>query len=330
MAVNIEVAINNMYSLMNKGTKYSMYGSRIGTDGTADCSGAIYDSLRKGGASNAGWILNTDSMHDWLIKNGFSLIVFNKEWSMQRGDIIIFGYKGSSGGAAGHIVMATDTQNVIHCNYSANGVSVNSETGMPYSMGWYVYRLVGGSTSNATPTPAQPTANKNGIAIDNVSYEQAKNLVPYIQSRYAWTLARDQVKRVKQPNGVYTLVIKADNKYKYEHSVNRLKQELKTYYPGYMQQNIEIVDGDKKVIKIEARNLTDAQSKKMEDHMRKFNCDITLYDQTFGQPNSYGSWDVRVMGEGFNNTDAPIVLREIQDYAAKLKVLKAHIKGFKY
>ncbi|MBO0455773.1 hypothetical protein JZO77_03340, partial [Enterococcus hulanensis] len=63
---------------------------------------------------------------------------------------------------------------------------------------------------------------------------------------------------------------------------------------------------------------------------RKFLCDITLYDQTYGEQNAYGTWDVRVMGEGFNNTDAPIVLREIQDYAEKLKVPKAHIKGFKY
>lgn len=331
MGVNIETAIQNMYALMSRRITYSMYGCRTGaTCSSGDCSGTIYDSLRKAGMPNGGWVLNTDSMHDWLLRNGWQLIAFNKDWSMQRGDVIIFGYRGSSGGAAGHIVMATDTQNVIHCNYSANGVSVNNEAGMPYSMGWYVYRLIGGSTNNPPATPAQPSANRNGIAIDNVSYEQAKKLVPWIQSQYAWTLARDQIKRVKQPNGVYTLVIKADNKYKYENSVNRLKQELKSYYPGYMQQNIAIVDGDKKVIKIEARNLTDAQSKKMEDHMRKFNCDITLYDQAFGQPNAYGTWDVRVMGEGFNNVDAPIVLKQIRDYAVKLKVPKTHIKGFKY
>lgn len=331
MAVNIETAIKNMYDLMNRRITYSMYGCRTGNGcSSADCSGAIYDSLRKAGMPNAGWVLNTDSMHDWLLKNGWQLIAFNKEWNMQRGDIIIFGYRGSSGGAAGHIVMATDTQNVIHCNYSANGVSVNNEAGMPYSMGWYVYRLVGGSTSNPAPTPTQPSSAKNGIAIDNISYDQAKNLVPWIQSSYAWTLARDQIKRVLQPNKVYTLVLKCDNAYKRDHTVNRLKQELKTYYPGYMQQNIVIERGDKPTCQIEARNLNDAQSKKMEDHMRKFNCDITLYDQTFGQPNSYGTWDVRVLGEGFNNTDAPIVLREIQDYAAKLKVPKTHIKGFKY
>lgn len=331
MGVNKEVAIQNMYALMSRHITYSMYGCRTGaTCSSGDCSGTIYDSLRKAGMPDGGWVLNTDSMHDWLLRNGWQLIAFNKNWNMQRGDIIIFGYRGSSGGAAGHIVMATDSQNVIHCNYSANGVSVNNEAGLPYSMGWYVYRLVGGSTTNPTPTPTQPSANKNGIAIDNVSYEQAKSLVPWIQSQYAWTLARDQIKRVKQPNGVYTLVILADNKYKYENSVNRLKQELKNYYPGYMQQNIAIVDGDKKVIRIEARNLTDAQSKKMEDHMRKFNCDITLYDQTYGEPNKYGTWDVRVMGEGFNNTDAPIVLREIQNHASKLKVPKGHIKGFKY
>ncbi|MDQ6113110.1 peptidoglycan amidohydrolase family protein [Enterococcus gallinarum] len=43
-----------------------MSDSRTGTDGTADCSRAIYVCLRKAGASNAGWVLNTDSMHSWL------------------------------------------------------------------------------------------------------------------------------------------------------------------------------------------------------------------------------------------------------------------------
>lgn len=333
MAVNIETAISNMYALMNRRITYSMYGCRTGNGcSSADCSGAIYDSLRKGGMPNAGWVLNTDSMHDWLTRNGWSLIAFNKSWNMQRGDVIIFGYKGSSGGAAGHVAIAVNNNDVIHCNYSANGVSVNNEAGMPYSMGWYVYRpnQVSSGGNKPAPVPPQPSAKKNGIAIDNISYEQAKNLVPYIQSRYAWTLARDQIKRVLQPNKVYTLVLKCDNKYKLDNTVNRLKGELKSYFPQYMQQNIVIIDGDKKTARIEARNLTDAQSKKLEDHMRKFNCDITLYDQTFGQPNSYGTWDVRVMGEGFNNTDAPIVLREIQDYAAKLKVPKANIKGFQY
>jgi len=333
MAVNIETAINNMYTLMNKGVTYSMYGSRTGSDGTADCSGAIYDSLRKGGATNAGWVLNTDSMHDWLVTNGFTMIAFNASWTMQRGDIIIFGYKGSSGGAAGHVVMATDGTNVIHCNYSANGVSVNNENTLPYSMGWYVYRPSSSGSSNTdtqTTVPEQPKLNKNGIAIDNVSYEQAKSIVPWIQENYSWTLERNQIRAELQPNKVYTLIVECNNFYKYEHSVQRLDSQLKGYFPTYTLDNRVIIDMKKPTCRIEARNLTKTQIDKILIPFRKYNCDVTLYDQTYGEPNSYGTWDVRVIGEGFNDVDAPIVLKQIQEYGNKLKIPTSHIKGFKY
>lgn len=194
-----------------------------------------------------------------------------------------------------------------------------------------IQKYMNGSTPNPAPTP-QPSGNKNGIAIDNISKDQAVKMVQRIQTKYAWTLLRDQVKRVLQANKVYTLIITCDSKWKYENAVNRLKQELKTYYPGYMQQNIAIVDGDKPIIKIEARNLNDAQSKKMEDHMRNFLKDILLDKQTYAEANSYGTWDVRVKGEGFNDHDAPIVLKEIQEMgkAKDVNINPAHIKGFKY
>jgi N-acetylmuramoyl-L-alanine amidase CwlA len=194
-----------------------------------------------------------------------------------------------------------------------------------------IQKYMNGSTPNPAPKP-QPTGNKNGIAIDNITKDQAVKMVQRIQTKYAWTLLRDQVKRVLQPNKVYTLVITCDSKWKYENAVNRLKQELKTYYPGYMQQNIAIVDGDKPIIKIEARNLNDEQSKKMEGHMRNFLKDILLDGQTYAEANSYGTYDVRIKGEGFNDHDAPIVLKEIQEMgkAKDVGINPAHIKGFKY
>ncbi|MCJ0588137.1 SH3 domain-containing protein [Enterococcus cecorum] len=148
--IDINKAIDYMYQLKNRGVTYSMNGSRIGTDGTADCSGAVYISLVKGGAKPHSYPVNTESEHAWLIANGFELIAFNKEWNMQRGDVLIFGIKGQSAGAGGHTAIAVDHNNVIHCNYAHNGVSVNPETTMPYSMGWYVYRYKG-----ATQQPTQ-------------------------------------------------------------------------------------------------------------------------------------------------------------------------------
>ena len=157
--IDINKAIDYMYQLKNRGITYSMSGSRIGTDGTADCSGAVYISLVKGGAKPHSYPVNTESEHAWLIANGFELIAFNKEWNMQRGDILIFGLKGQSAGVGGHTAIAVDHNNVIHCNYAHNGVTVNPETTMPYSMDWYVYRL---KASKPTSKP-QPKPQQSGI-----------------------------------------------------------------------------------------------------------------------------------------------------------------------
>lgn len=146
-----------MYQLKNRGITYSMNGSRIGTDGTADCSGAVYISLVKGGAKPHSYPVNTESEHAWLIANGFELIAFNKEWNMQRGDVLIFGIKGQSAGAGGHTAIAVDHNNVIHCNYAHNGVTVNPETTMPYNMGWYVYRYKGAKPTSQPQAKPQPT-----------------------------------------------------------------------------------------------------------------------------------------------------------------------------
>ena len=143
--INMDTAIDYMYGLKAKNIRYSMDYSRTGADGTGDCSGTVYAALRKAGASDAGSVVNTDSMHDWLVKNGFRLIAHNKEWNAKRGDIVIFGEKGKSGGVAGHVVIFISNTQIIHCTWksdSVNGVFVENEaTDCPYSMGWYVYRL---------------------------------------------------------------------------------------------------------------------------------------------------------------------------------------------
>ena len=154
--INIDVAIDYMYDLRTKNIRYSMDYSRTGVDGTGDCSGTLYAALRKAGATNAGWVLNTDSMHDWLLKNGFRLIARNQEWHAKRGDIVIFGEKGKSANAAGHVVIFINNTQIIHCTWKSdavNGVFVENEaTACPYSMGWYVYRL---DQQQATQQPTQ-------------------------------------------------------------------------------------------------------------------------------------------------------------------------------
>lgn len=141
MTVNIDVAIEWMKEREGK-VSYSM-DFRDGPD-SYDCSSSVYYSLMSAGAISAGWAVNTEYEHDWLIKNGYTLISENAEWNAQRGDIFIWGRHGQSAGAFGHTGMFVDDTNIIHCNYAHDGISVNDYdsiwlgAGQPY---FYVYRL---------------------------------------------------------------------------------------------------------------------------------------------------------------------------------------------
>lgn len=164
--IDMDTAIDYMYGLRAKSIRYSMDYSRTGADGTGDCSGTVYAALRKAGASDAGWVVNTDSMHDWLLKNGFRLIACNQEWHAKRGDIVIFGEKGKSGGAAGHVVIFISHIQIIHCTWksdSVNGVFVENEaTACPYRMSWYVYRL----DQQATTSHSKSSTQASQLATD--------------------------------------------------------------------------------------------------------------------------------------------------------------------
>lgn len=84
---------------------YSMYGSRNGADGTADCSGSMTQALRDAGAYPYGGLYNTDSLHGYLTFNGYYLAGQGTGYlQVQYGDIIIWGRRGYSGGAGGHTV----------------------------------------------------------------------------------------------------------------------------------------------------------------------------------------------------------------------------------
>lgn len=314
---SVEGVINWFKAREGKVT-YSM-DYRMGPN-SYDCSSAVHFALIEAGFLPKGTgIGNTDSLY--RMEGGLLQPIARND--AKRGDIFVSGPKGGSGGAAGHTGVFISNSRIIHCTLGGgvNGIAETAANGWMGPLPQNCYRLKGGSN---------PIGTKNGIAIDNISRDQAAHMVAWIQTKYAWALLRDQVQTILQPNKVYTLLIKCDSKYKYEHSVNRLKQELKTYYPTYMQENIAIVDGDKPVIKIEARNLTKAQADKMGPHMRNFLKDILLSDQTYGEANSYGTWDVRVRGEGFNNNETPIVRDEIEAEVRKTGANAFAVKAFKF
>lgn len=185
MAINIETAIAWMRA--RQGQVYYSMEYRDGPD-SYDCSSSVYYALRSAGASSAGWAVNTEYEHDWLIKNGYELIAENQEWDAQRGDIFIYGRRGYSAGAGGHTGMFVDSDNIIHCNYARNGITVNNHdaiwnaAGQPY---FYAYRL--------TNPDAQPEEVKKGWQSDDKGdwYARANGTYPksefeYIEENKSW------------------------------------------------------------------------------------------------------------------------------------------------
>ncbi|HEM5914790.1 TPA: glucosaminidase domain-containing protein [Streptococcus suis] len=147
MGVNIETALRWMSDRKGRVT-YSM-DYRNGPN-SFDCSSSVYYALMSAGAISAGWAVNTEYEHDWLIKNGYKLIAENTDWDAKRGDIFIWGRRGQSAGAGGHTGIFIDPDNIIHCNYARNGITVDNYNQTAAASGWmycYVYRL-----SNQTST----------------------------------------------------------------------------------------------------------------------------------------------------------------------------------
>nr|DAR89749.1 MAG TPA: peptidoglycan hydrolase [Caudoviricetes sp.] len=166
MTINIENAIAWMKAREGK-VSYSME-YRDGSD-SYDCSSSVYYALRSAGAVSAGWAVNTEYEHDWLIKNGYELIAENAECEAQRGDVFIWGRRGASAGAGGHTGIFVDSENIIHCNYRFDGITVNSHdyiwalAGQPY---FYIYRL--------TNPNAEPDEPKKGWQQDDNGYWYAR------------------------------------------------------------------------------------------------------------------------------------------------------------
>ncbi|HFI0790532.1 TPA: peptidoglycan amidohydrolase family protein [Streptococcus suis] len=141
MAANMEQAIAWMEARRGKVT-YSM-DYRNGP-GSYDCSSSVYYALMSAGAISAGWVVNTEYEHDWLVTNGYKLIAENTDWDAKRGDIFIWGKRGQSAGAGGHTGIFIDSDNIIHCNYARNGITVDNYNQTAAASGWmycYVYRL---------------------------------------------------------------------------------------------------------------------------------------------------------------------------------------------
>lgn len=178
MPINIETAIAWMKARQGR-VSYSME-ERDG-DESYDCSSSVYYALRSAGAVSAGWAVNTEYEHKWLTDNGYTLISENTPFDAQRGDVFIWGRKGASAGAGGHTGIFIDSDNIIHCNYRYDGISVNDHddiwlyAGQPY---YYIYRL--------TNPNAQPEPPKKGWQRDDKGYWYARANGSYPNSQFEY------------------------------------------------------------------------------------------------------------------------------------------------
>ncbi len=131
---------------------YSM-ASRLGPS-SYDCSSATYFALIAGGFFPASMrIGNTDSLFGDLEKYGWTLVPKDAQgnWLAERGDVVIWGKRGASGGANGHAMMMLDDDTDISCAYAYDGIARNN-----YNWFWTIngkpnetfYRFTGGVSGN--------------------------------------------------------------------------------------------------------------------------------------------------------------------------------------
>lgn len=160
---------------------YSMYGSRNGVDGTADCSGSMTQAIYDAGGKQYQWLYSTDYLHQYLEENNYELISENKDWIAQRGDIVIWGKKGQSGGSFGHvgIISSNDPKaNFLSTSYYTAGqfgtavqnINYNNFARLdnfPYT---YVYRYIKPNVSKIKDISTQTVHFNQTFELDWYDY----------------------------------------------------------------------------------------------------------------------------------------------------------------
>lgn len=128
--IDLKVAIKWFEEREGKTTYSQDAGSRKGPL-QYDCSSAIYMALVAGGAgkTTGDYPVSTETEHEWLLQNGFNK-VYEGKWGdkgdvkeVKKGDIIIWGTKGSSGGNLGHTMIMYDNETIIHSSVGHNGIA---------------------------------------------------------------------------------------------------------------------------------------------------------------------------------------------------------------
>ena len=116
--MSVQQSIVNWFVNHRGKLTYSMYGSRNGVDGTADCSGSISQALKEAGIGIQGLPSTV------TFGKQFYRVSINQDWDALTGDIVMMSWgadMSQSGGAGGHVGVMMDDTYFISCDYSTQG-----------------------------------------------------------------------------------------------------------------------------------------------------------------------------------------------------------------
>lgn len=154
---SIEAMIKWMNDRLGKVTYSMTY--RTGPK-SYDCSSAVSYAMQAGGFYSFSYPGNTETL---FALNG-SILKKISRTECRRGDIFVAGTPGYSLGSGGHTGIFLDNKRFIHCNYSRNGISIDSNDAyMGTRLQHHFYRIVatGSEPNGGTNQPQQ-----NMLAID--------------------------------------------------------------------------------------------------------------------------------------------------------------------
>lgn len=178
---------------------YSMYGSRNGADGTADCSGSITQSIFEAGAAKYAYLYSTVTLASYLQANGYTCISRNQDWDAQGGEIVLMSWgadMSTSGGAGGHVGVMKDANTFISVDYWTGGQAGTAVSehnwNQYYAANKPSYVEVWRSKAESSkPTPAPAPAPSASSAIDTFKNQY--------QGRF--TIEKIKVDVIKNVNG---------------------------------------------------------------------------------------------------------------------------------
>lgn len=160
--MNTDILINWFESRRGKLT-YSMYGSRNGSDGTADCSGSVSQALKEAGVNIIG-LPSTVTLGSQLAKNGFIRVSKNTDWTAQRGDIVLMSWgadMSTSGGAGGHVGVMEDGNTFISVDFWTNGAAGQAVTSHDWEQYYAVERPAYVEVWRYNGSGSQPSTSVN-------------------------------------------------------------------------------------------------------------------------------------------------------------------------